>query len=92
VKRSLYPAVFYFNEWNIAQSSIKTSIWFCIYYNREVLISCLSTYCAVSGEKRTLSQEDVGTSNIVKMVEELLPSLPKRYFHLYFEISYVQFA
>ncbi|KAI9195982.1 hypothetical protein LWI28_020421 [Acer negundo] len=39
--------------------------------------SLIQEYTQVSGEKHTLSQEDVGTSVIVKMVEELLPSLPK---------------
>ncbi|KAL5848354.1 hypothetical protein ACOSQ4_006367 [Xanthoceras sorbifolium] len=39
--------------------------------------SLIQEYTQVSGEKHTLSQEDVGTNIIVKMVEELLPSLPK---------------
>ncbi|KAK0607506.1 hypothetical protein LWI29_015999 [Acer saccharum] len=39
--------------------------------------SLIQEYTQVSGQKHSLSQEDVGTSVIVKMVEELLPSLPK---------------
>ncbi|KAK3204345.1 hypothetical protein Dsin_018391 [Dipteronia sinensis] len=39
--------------------------------------SLIQEYTQVPVEKHTLSQEDVGTSVIVKMVEELLPSLPK---------------
>ncbi|KAK2641929.1 hypothetical protein Ddye_023692 [Dipteronia dyeriana] len=39
--------------------------------------SLIQEYTQVSGEKPTLSQQDVGTSVIVKMVEELLPSLPE---------------
>lgn len=41
--------------------------------------SCLSYECAIAGANQT-SYEDVGGSDIVPMVEELMTSFSKRYF------------